>query len=575
MKAANTQAVRSLWETINANAAGTPEYNAAHAKLAGISQTLMRQMKSFQYRQMQLQQQQKQMQQVQQQGQGQAQGKSEDAQPPQVPPQLPQQPQQPRQPLGATQFQQLLPQIQAKVNGLSFVYPPKVDKAQAEAWLNDAKLRYGIALQKQELGKAKLNELRQAYQQRQSAGNLTPEEMQDFKNRQVAANKLFQEGSEFFIKFKEQQDSFRVGQSQAQTQTQSQPQQAPQQQTSNAQQNRPVVGGPAPTVPQQQQQPQGPIVKTEPGLPDGPRPPAQASTNGPSPYTITSAVAARNQAGQTIMSPATSQAGQPTSQPPQITGQPQQSTAQNPLPQSQPLFPQHPSQTESSSTPLSTTSTQNIAGHPQGPPRPLSQEAAFQQSAQNYSNSTQQQTPIQQQPQQQPQPQPQQPQPQQQQQQQPQQPQPQPQQQQQQPHPPNTHSHPQGYTHNRTDSSSRSVHMAIPKTLNVKPPEPVSMGPARPTLSGGPSHGAMGVMSQPAIQKHPGYVLEGEGQHVLSKKMLDVLVKQVTGGGEGQGLTPDAEEVLFLFYYYLHSISTNVTSPKLYPPSLFLSHTPL
>ncbi|QSS59039.1 transcription initiation factor TFIID subunit 12 [Histoplasma capsulatum] len=75
MKAANTQAVRSLWETINANAAGTPEYNAAHAKLAGISQTLMRQMKSFQYRQMQLQQQQKQMQQVQQQGQGQAQGK--------------------------------------------------------------------------------------------------------------------------------------------------------------------------------------------------------------------------------------------------------------------------------------------------------------------------------------------------------------------------------------------------------------------------------------------------------------------------------------------------------------------
>src|SRR5690606_20612255 len=55
--------------------------------------------------------------------------------------------------------------------------------------------------------------------------------------------------------------------------------------------------------------------------------------------------------------------------------------------------------------------------------------------------------------------------------------------------------------------------------------------------------GTMGVMGQPAIQKHPGYVLEGEGQRVLSKKMLDILVRQVTGGGEGEGLSPDAEEV--------------------------------
>jgi transcription initiation factor TFIID subunit 12 len=51
------------------------------------------------------------------------------------------------------------------------------------------------------------------------------------------------------------------------------------------------------------------------------------------------------------------------------------------------------------------------------------------------------------------------------------------------------------------------------------------------------------MMGQPAIQKHPGYVLEGEGQRVLSKKMLDILVRQVTGGGEGEMLTPDAEEV--------------------------------
>ncbi|KAG0154424.1 hypothetical protein PDIDSM_1806 [Penicillium digitatum] len=86
--------------------------------------------------------------------------------------------------------------------------------------------------------------------------------------------------------------------------------------------------------------------------------------------------------------------------------------------------------------------------------------------------------------------------------------------------------------------------MAIPKNLHVSTPEPVSMPSSRPSFSGGPSHGAMGMMGQPAIQKHPGYVLEGEGQRVLSKKMLDILVRQVTGGGEGEMLTPDAEEFI-------------------------------
>jgi transcription initiation factor TFIID subunit 12 len=104
--------------------------------------------------------------------------------------------------------------------------------------------------------------------------------------------------------------------------------------------------------------------------------------------------------------------------------------------------------------------------------------------------------------------------------------------------------HPQGYLTNRsTEASARNINMAIPKNLNVSTPEPVSMPASRPSLSGGPSHSAIGMMGQPAIQKHPGYVLEGEGQRVLSKKMLDILVRQVTGGGEGEMLTPDAEEV--------------------------------
>lgn len=108
----------------------------------------------------------------------------------------------------------------------------------------------------------------------------------------------------------------------------------------------------------------------------------------------------------------------------------------------------------------------------------------------------------------------------------------------------NAHAHPQGYLTNRsTEATARNINMVIPKSLNVSSPEPVAMSSSRPSLSGGPGHGAMGMMGQPAIQKHPGYVLEGEGQRVLSKKMLDILVRQVTGGGEGEMLTPDAEDV--------------------------------
>jgi transcription initiation factor TFIID subunit 12 len=45
--------------------------------------------------------------------------------------------------------------------------------------------------------------------------------------------------------------------------------------------------------------------------------------------------------------------------------------------------------------------------------------------------------------------------------------------------------------------------------------------------------------------------MEGEGDRVLSKKKLDELVRQVTGGGqgEGEGLAPDVEEVCFHFTF--------------------------
>jgi transcription initiation factor TFIID subunit 12 len=57
------------------------------------------------------------------------------------------------------------------------------------------------------------------------------------------------------------------------------------------------------------------------------------------------------------------------------------------------------------------------------------------------------------------------------------------------------------------------------------------------------------MMGQPAIAKPPAFQLEGgEGSGVLSKKKLDELVRQVTGGGEAMNretLTPEVEEVRF------------------------------
>jgi transcription initiation factor TFIID subunit 12 len=92
--------------------------------------------------------------------------------------------------------------------------------------------------------------------------------------------------------------------------------------------------------------------------------------------------------------------------------------------------------------------------------------------------------------------------------------------------------------------------MPIPKQLPERaagPPGPVPMPQPRPTYSGGPSNAGSGVMAQPVLQKTPGYSMEGDGDRVLSKKKLDELVRQVTGGGEGLGggenLTPEVEEV--------------------------------
>ncbi|KAL2866003.1 putative transcription initiation factor TFIID subunit 12 [Aspergillus lucknowensis] len=469
-KVQHTQLVRNFWELLNSRDPQSAEYQQAHSRLSQLSQSLMKGMRMYQQNRLQHQQ----MQAASAAAQG--------------------QPVQRSQSVNPQNFAQLLPQIQQKVNTLQLFLPPNISSEQAQTWLPEAKLRYGIALQKQEIGRVRLGELRQQLNQRQSAGNMTAEEMQEFKNRQVQADKLYREGSDFLAKFKDQQEGFKA-----------------QQQRAGTQQPVPQQGGARPPT-------SGPTASAVPTTTPTSVHTGQAPT--PAAHTINSAVsAARNQAAQAAMSPTGSQPGQasasqgaaPVSA--AAAGASQQQTSQSQPQQGGPGFNQT-SASDGSTPTASTAPSVNV----QGPPRPLSQQAAMAQAAQNYSNNnnanganhasgTQQQNMNQ--------------------------------------AAANTHTHPPGYIQNRSaENSARNVNMVIPKTLNVPPPKPVPMAPDRPTLSSGPSHGAMGMMGQPAIQKHPGYVLEGEGQRVLSKKMLDILVRQVTGGGEGEGLTPDAEEFI-------------------------------
>lgn len=90
--------------------------------------------------------------------------------------------------------------------------------------------------------------------------------------------------------------------------------------------------------------------------------------------------------------------------------------------------------------------------------------------------------------------------------------------------------------------------MPIPRHLNVTSPAGVHMGQARPTMSG-PTNGAPGPMGQPVIPRPPPFQLEGEGDRVLSKRKLDELVRQVTGGGE-EALTSEVEEVNIEFAHF-------------------------
>lgn len=124
------------------------------------------------------------------------------------------------------------------------------------------------------------------------------------------------------------------------------------------------------------------------------------------------------------------------------------------------------------------------------------------------------------------------------------------QQQQQQGHP---HAHPTQQQQQQQQAGGITAKMPIPKQLPEKAtavPQGVAVGggvsAGRPTMSQG-SGTLGGVMNQPPVARIPAYNHDAEGDHILSKKKLDELVRQVCGGSadgqEGNMLSPEVEEV--------------------------------
>jgi transcription initiation factor TFIID subunit 12 len=502
-----SEKVRQLWQKLTSlqGQESSNEFRNAHAQLAGVSQNLVKGAKQFQAARSQqiAQQQQAQAANVQANANAQAQAQQQHqhqqqqaamaqaqqqvqqaASMPQAQDQQPQPMQQQQPPRVSNQF---LPQVMARVQAYKFIMPPTIQDSEKEKWLREAKMRFGQALQRVEVAKQRMTEMNNKVQQRRQAGHtFAPEEQNEYQERKKTFEQHMKEGNEFLQRFKQQQDQFK-----AQTTGQA------------------GVGG------VQKIPPNPPSDAAATGTDQSPaaRVPPQIqipATQGPAAHTISSAVIAARQAnisqGGMTSPPIKQEPGVPQSATSTVaSGLPQSTPIQtsNTVPASSqfsnPLAPNPQPESAVNTTPQQANPTQQIPTQPPNPnqPQPLTQDAARQRANSSYIG---------------------------------------------QPNTPQTanpHGHPSILNRER-EVPSQSTKFPIPKQLNVPPPTPVNMAPARPTYSGGPNNAAS-MMGQPAIQQTPGYVLESEGQHVLSKKKLRELVMQVTGGSDS--LTPDAEEV--------------------------------
>jgi transcription initiation factor TFIID subunit 12 len=391
------------------------------------------------------------------------------------------------------------PKLMDHVTNFPYVLPPQLTTGSPDAakWLQDAKSRYLKALVAMETSAARVQAMDSHIQKRKDEGNpLSPEEEKDLKEKREQSQKQHAEAKVFVDNFRQQQTQQRAAQN------------AGNQQGNSAQQGGGI----------------GAANNTAQAAPARPQMNPQQASNPAlqNTQTVNAAIeAARNQqlnGGRNSMS---AQAGQSMANQnaPSNPNIPQQ--AQNikteagvppqintPVTQIQQGNQGRPINSPQSAVPRSAGPPQSATSQANQVPTALSHSDALHQAARSYSSGQ-----------------------------------------------PSSSANVMGHSHPSVSAPREAQNiitnkMPIPKHLPERagaPPQPVSVSQSRPTLSGGPSNSGNGVLSQPVLAKTPGYSMEGEGDRVLSKKKLDELVRQVTGGGQGleggEGLTPDVEEV--------------------------------
>ncbi|EWZ02335.1 transcription initiation factor TFIID subunit 12 [Fusarium oxysporum NRRL 32931] len=553
--------LQGLWNKANNSPQNSPDHIAARQKIIEFSKMLITKIQQRRSQQMQGQNAQNQQARPQQMQQNAA-GQANQAQPQQ-------------QAAGAAAGNQsaaaaavrrnpVPDHIQQHVNKINFRAPQSViDKSAAEAtkWIEEIKERYTRALMTMDASKQKVAQIDKIINDRAAAGQpFKEDELRQLQLKKDQQLKAHTDAHKWVDSVRKQQGSLQgTGQAQAQAQTQpqaqnsvrlSQPGNQPVQQAAATQQNQPQAQSRPQQQQQQQQQPQA--TQNQPQAAQ-----QQNAQTNTAPINAAVEVAKQQLAAVSRASPVNGTPGATPAQVRPAQGTPQPGRQQ--LPAAQVQVKQEPGAAPINPV-MASTAAQNQAGTPTqqnapriptpqqaaaasapvtaaGPQQALSHSAAMDLANQKAINTpgsasvpgrsaaTGTPTPgsavnqgvmgpnV------------------------PQQPTPQG-------HP---HAHPP-----QPQQTPMQSKMPIPKVLPEKAtavPQGVSVGggvnTGRPTMSQG-SGTLGGVMNQPAMARIPAYNHEAEGDHVLSKKKLDELVRQVCGGpAEGQDgnlLTPEVEE---------------------------------
>ncbi|KAH8689227.1 transcription initiation factor TFIID subunit A-domain-containing protein [Phaeosphaeriaceae sp. PMI808] len=480
----------NFWNMTQEHAAGSPEHTNARQKLTEWSQKFI--YRERQYRAKLKQQQQQQGNQGQS-GQGnqaplQNHGQVKQEQSQGAPTTQQPQAQQQTQPQPQHQAQQQQQQQQQQAGAPANSRPAAMNPShEADAKIKEYRNGYLNLLVKQATCVANRSKLNTEIGERQKAGLDIPQEMIAMRQRVEKEH----------AQFKDQIDKFRIMQKQwkqerDRKQSQSQDQasaQSPQQPQVHQQPQRQPSQGNIPAQPQVKEEPQ---IKVEGGQVPQPQPAPQFNLQGNQQPLQNMQVPHSLQQQQGRPPPAPHSQSMP---PNQVQSFQQQ---QPHLQQNRPQINPHQAnnhQHQNSNSPHPQSATSNAPG---GPPYPLSHQAAVSAANLSYTDPQRTNTPLQQ--------------------------------------------GGQGNFGSREREQLNNPKMPIPRHLNVSSPAPVHMGQARPTMSG-PTNGAPGPMGQPVIPRPPPFQLEGEGDRVLSKRKLDELVRQVTGGSE-EALTSEVEEAV-------------------------------